>query len=286
MTWASHLAITDETGQAFHYAQRSEIGPQVDHRPAAERPERLRPRDRPGSSRACRRRAIAVGHARRRRARSARPRGDVRGGDAAAAPGGLGLDLRLTPTQPAVAPRRRRLGRLRAGRRVVLLLADRDGCRPARSRWTAARSTSPGPPGSTTSGATSSRSAAVAGTGSPWSSTTAPISCSRWSGQPMEPIRSCTARWSTDRAARRLRSDGVPGDPQRDLAIGPDRAPSIRRAGRSRSPASDCGSGCSRPCRTRSSTRERPPASSTGRARRSSTPPGTAAPSAVRRTWS
>ncbi len=30
---ASHLALTDETGDAFHYAQRAEIGPQVDHSP-------------------------------------------------------------------------------------------------------------------------------------------------------------------------------------------------------------------------------------------------------------
>ena len=29
VTWASHLALTDETGGAFHYAQRAEIGPQV-----------------------------------------------------------------------------------------------------------------------------------------------------------------------------------------------------------------------------------------------------------------
>jgi predicted secreted hydrolase len=29
-TWASHLAITDETGDAFHYAERLEVGPQVD----------------------------------------------------------------------------------------------------------------------------------------------------------------------------------------------------------------------------------------------------------------
>ncbi|TMD33114.1 MAG: carotenoid 1,2-hydratase [Chloroflexi bacterium] len=33
VTWASHLALTDETGGAFHYAQRSEIGPQVDRSP-------------------------------------------------------------------------------------------------------------------------------------------------------------------------------------------------------------------------------------------------------------
>jgi predicted secreted hydrolase len=30
VTWASHLALTDEGGGAFHYAQRAEIGPQVD----------------------------------------------------------------------------------------------------------------------------------------------------------------------------------------------------------------------------------------------------------------
>jgi predicted secreted hydrolase len=34
VTWASHLALTDESGDAFHYAERSEIGPQVDVRGA------------------------------------------------------------------------------------------------------------------------------------------------------------------------------------------------------------------------------------------------------------
>ena len=33
VTWASHLALTDETGGRFHYAQRNEIGPQVDRSP-------------------------------------------------------------------------------------------------------------------------------------------------------------------------------------------------------------------------------------------------------------
>ena len=33
VTWASHLALTDEGGDRFHYAQRSEIGPQVDRSP-------------------------------------------------------------------------------------------------------------------------------------------------------------------------------------------------------------------------------------------------------------
>ena len=31
--WASHLALTDENGNRFSYAQRSEVGPQVDHSP-------------------------------------------------------------------------------------------------------------------------------------------------------------------------------------------------------------------------------------------------------------
>jgi predicted secreted hydrolase len=33
VTWASHLALTDETGGRFLYGQRSEIGPQVDRSP-------------------------------------------------------------------------------------------------------------------------------------------------------------------------------------------------------------------------------------------------------------
>ena len=33
VSWASHLALTDEGGQRFTYAQRSEIGPQVDRSP-------------------------------------------------------------------------------------------------------------------------------------------------------------------------------------------------------------------------------------------------------------
>jgi len=33
VTWASHLALPDETGDRLHYAQRSEVGPQVDRSP-------------------------------------------------------------------------------------------------------------------------------------------------------------------------------------------------------------------------------------------------------------
>jgi len=34
VTWASHVALTNQTDGTFHYAQRSEIGPQVDASPA------------------------------------------------------------------------------------------------------------------------------------------------------------------------------------------------------------------------------------------------------------
>ena len=36
VSWASHFALTDERGEAFHYAQRQEIGPQVDRSPVGE----------------------------------------------------------------------------------------------------------------------------------------------------------------------------------------------------------------------------------------------------------
>jgi predicted secreted hydrolase len=39
VSWASHLALTDERGQRFHVAQRSEIGPQVDRSSAAGWPQ-------------------------------------------------------------------------------------------------------------------------------------------------------------------------------------------------------------------------------------------------------
>ncbi len=35
VAWASHLALTDEDGERFAYAQRSEVGPQVDRSPRA-----------------------------------------------------------------------------------------------------------------------------------------------------------------------------------------------------------------------------------------------------------
>ncbi len=102
-TWASHLAITDETGDAFHYGQRLEVGPDVDRSPrdAAGRPtgfdlqlSGLDPTD---------------------PATAGRPAWSMSGRDGtdelqaalapdeaalAGSPGGLGLDLALSATKP------------------------------------------------------------------------------------------------------------------------------------------------------------------------------------------
>ena len=132
MSWASHLALTDETGHRFLYGQRTEIGPQVDRRPRGRRrhrastwpcgsirPTRRRPVGAPwtmagggGHDQLC---AMARAGGRRRRAGRVRHRPGPRA------------------DQAAGAPRRRRLGRLRAGRRLVLLLADAHGGALARS---------------------------------------------------------------------------------------------------------------------------------------------------------
>ena len=86
----------------------------------------------------------------------------------------LGLQLRRQPGEAAGPPRRRRLDRLRAAGRLVLLLPDRDRRGRLGRRRTGRRSRSRASPGSTTSGATSSASAAAAGTGSRSTSRTAP----------------------------------------------------------------------------------------------------------------
>ncbi len=130
VTWASHLAITDETGGRFYYAQRSEVGPQVDRTPSVSSgPTSFvlaitgLPRGAPPDGRTP---WTMRGHEgddrlsasltpaevdRRRRARRSRARPPP-GGDEAAGPARQG-----------------RLDRLRAGRRLVLLLADGDGRR-------------------------------------------------------------------------------------------------------------------------------------------------------------
>ena len=161
---------------AFLYAQRSEIGPQVDRSPraaTARRPastwrQRPRPGDRAGAPA---RERLAARRLRTATTGSRRPSSPE---EAAAAGAPFGLTLDLERAEAAGPARRRRLGRLRTGGRLVLLLADADGRhRRARRSTASASAVDRRSPGSTTSGATSSRSAAAAGTGSRSTSTTA-----------------------------------------------------------------------------------------------------------------
>ena len=158
VAWASHLAITDEAGERFVYAQRSEVGRRCDRsRPATVRPRHHRRR--PDAAGDVRRAGLDDGRLRRcRHLVAAR-----RHGTGAAATGGLGLALDLESTKAAA-------------------LHDADGWidfGPAGGsyyysgpRWlprgTDARGQVGGrraSPGSTTSGATSSR---VGGGGWDW----------------------------------------------------------------------------------------------------------------------
>jgi predicted secreted hydrolase len=109
ISWASHLAITDEGGQAFHFAQRSEIGPQVD-----------RSSDVAGATTGFDLRLLRAAAGQDNpvpsQAPSAATAWIMRGGDghdrltavatsdealAAGTPEGLGLDLTVTATAPA-----------------------------------------------------------------------------------------------------------------------------------------------------------------------------------------
>jgi predicted secreted hydrolase len=103
VTWASHLAITDEGGDRFHYAQRAEIGPQVDRASGAsgdsggfdfaisgfDLADPLRPFGDPWT----------MTGSDGRDALSATARGEEVDGDPLAA---LGLDLRLDEVKPPV----------------------------------------------------------------------------------------------------------------------------------------------------------------------------------------
>ena len=92
------------------------------------------------------------------------------------------------------------------------------------------------PPGSTTSGATSSPSGAAAGTGSRSTSTTGPTSCSRSSATPTARTRSCTARSSTPTGAfAHLPRDAFTVEVDRPLDQPERPAPTTRPAGGSRS---------------------------------------------------
>jgi len=101
VSWASHLAITDEGGGAFHYAQRSEIGAQVDVTPVrSSGPNAF---------------VLAISGADPAQPTAGGPPWAMRGGNgvdhltaalspaeatAAGAPGGLALDLGLAATKP------------------------------------------------------------------------------------------------------------------------------------------------------------------------------------------
>ena len=92
-TWASHLAITDETGDRFLYAQRLEVGAQVDRSPRSDgrRGRRLRPEPvghRPDRSRDLRPTGLDDDRGRRHRPPGGGPVGRRgRGGRRAARPG-------------------------------------------------------------------------------------------------------------------------------------------------------------------------------------------------------
>ena len=100
VTWASHLAITDENGQRFYYAQRSEIGPQVDLTPTASSPTSFLLAItglEPGAPTDGRTPWVMKGHQGADRLSASLTPAEA---SAAGAPGGLGLDLGLTATKP------------------------------------------------------------------------------------------------------------------------------------------------------------------------------------------
>ena len=141
-SWASHLAITDEGGDRFLYGQRLEIGRRVDRSPRAADGQptgfdfSLSGAD-PSNPTTAGRPAWAMSGVRRARITGGRVR--ARRGRA----GGLARRARPRPAtgghQAGGAARRRRLDRLRAGRRLVLLLAHGDDGRGHADRRRARR---------------------------------------------------------------------------------------------------------------------------------------------------
>ena len=113
VSWASHLAVTDETGDRFHYAQRQEIGPQVDRSiggdgstegfdlaiTGAAAADISGPTGATGATGATRPRpawAMAGANGTDRLSAALSPAEAT----ASRSPGGLGLDLRLLATKP------------------------------------------------------------------------------------------------------------------------------------------------------------------------------------------
>jgi predicted secreted hydrolase len=109
VSWAAHLAITDEAGNAFHYAQRSEIGPQVDR-------SATRPSGQPGFDLRIDRQVDAIQGPMASGPPSTSAAWTMQGGNGhdrltatttpdeateAGSPGGFGLDLTLRADKPA-----------------------------------------------------------------------------------------------------------------------------------------------------------------------------------------
>ncbi len=99
VSWASHLAITDEAGDAFHYAQRSEIGATADRSASGSTGFDLAIRglDPTDPATAARSPWTMSGTLGADRLTAALTPAEAA---TAGAPGGLGLDLRLTATKP------------------------------------------------------------------------------------------------------------------------------------------------------------------------------------------
>ena len=93
VTWASHLAVTDETGNAFHYAQRTAFGPQVDRTAPGTSGFDLAIADLAGAAPW----AMTGAEGTDRLAAALTPDEATRAG----VPGGLGLALALRSTKPA-----------------------------------------------------------------------------------------------------------------------------------------------------------------------------------------
>jgi predicted secreted hydrolase len=93
VTWASHLAVTDERGNAFHYAQRTSFGPQVDRASPGGVGFDLAIPDAAGASP-----WSMAGVAGKDRLTAALASDEAA---TAGSPAGLGFDLALTATKPA-----------------------------------------------------------------------------------------------------------------------------------------------------------------------------------------
>ena len=215
-------------------------------------------------------------------------RAESGGGECGRCASGLGLDMQLTARAAVLHDDDGWVDFGPAGRSCCCSRSAMDAT-GSMTCWTAARSTSPGPPGSITEWGDF---ISVGGGGC---GLTRPVELDNGADlmlslvrSPMEPIPVvCGTLVDGSGTGSAPRSDGVPGDPQRDLAIGPDRG-GISGGLDDRDPRpADCRIWLRRPCFAGSGARH---ASEhrrglLGGLRRSSTPPGRR-PVGGQRTWS